>query len=56
MLTNNGLIPEQHLDRPDEDVRADVWARLWQDRPLARSSGAPLNWKCIMPKSFCWGM
>jgi len=41
MLTNNGLIPEQHLDRPDEDVRADVWARLWQDpttRALERSA------------------
>src|SRR5688572_19330930 len=41
MLTNQGLIPKQHLDRLDEDVRADVWMRLWQDpttRALERSA------------------
>jgi len=40
MLTNSGLIPEQ-IDRPDEDVWADVWARLWRDaatRALERSA------------------
>jgi len=33
-------MPEQ-IDRPDEDVRADVWTRLWQDpttRALERSA------------------
>src|SRR6185436_14408373 len=35
MLTNHGLIPKQ-IDRPDEDVRADVWTRLWHD-PTTRA-------------------